>query len=82
MLSQVRRLVVITFHSLEDRLVKQIFRHAAASPALPTTTASLQLRTKSELLIITRRPVIADEKEVLASVRSRSAKLRAGEKIG
>jgi 16S rRNA (cytosine1402-N4)-methyltransferase len=75
------RLVVITFHSLEDRAVKQFLRHAASScvcpPGLPVCTCHHQ----PELLIITRKPIVAGEKEVLANIRSRSAKLRAGEKL-
>lgn len=76
------RLVVITFHSLEDRLVKQILRLHAAECVCPPRQPVCTCQQKSEMLIITRKPVVANEKEVLANVRSRSAKLRAGEKKG
>lgn len=74
------RIVVITFHSLEDRAVKQIFRDAAATCVCPPRQPICTCGRKPELLIITRKPVVADEQEVLANPRSRSAKLRAGEK--
>jgi 16S rRNA (cytosine1402-N4)-methyltransferase len=76
------RLVVITFHSLEDRMVKQNFRHHADACHCPPRQPLCNCGAKSELLIITKKPIVADEKEVLANMRSRSAKLRAGEKIG
>jgi 16S rRNA (cytosine1402-N4)-methyltransferase len=82
LLSPGARLVVITFHSLEDRLVKQIFRRYAAECVCPPKMPVCRCDHKREMLIITRKPLIAAEKEVLANVRSRSAKLRAGEKLG
>ncbi len=60
------RLVVISFHSLEDRIVKQTF-------------AKFKERKLGE--IITKKPLQATEKEVLTNIRSRSAKLRAFEKL-
>lgn len=81
LLSPGARLVLITFHSLEDRMVKQFFKrmasHCVCPPRLPVCTC----QKKPEFLIITRKPFVAEEKEVLANVRSRSAKLRAGEKL-
>jgi 16S rRNA (cytosine1402-N4)-methyltransferase len=75
------RLVVITFHSLEDRLVKQFLRREATSCVCPPRQPLCTCNKKSQLLIITRKPLIATGEEVLANVRSRSAKLRAGEKL-
>lgn len=75
------RLVVITFHSLEDRLVKQFLRRESASCVCPPRQPLCTCNKKSQLLIITRKPVVASGEEVLANVRSRSAKLRAGEKL-
>jgi 16S rRNA (cytosine1402-N4)-methyltransferase len=80
-LSPGARLVVITFHSLEDRIVKQILRDAAAACVCPPRQPVCTCHRRPELLIITRKPVIPDEQEVLANPRSRSAKLRAGEKL-
>lgn len=75
------RLAVISFHSLEDRIVKQWMRQAAQTripdPATPT---GFRTQTPS-LRIITRRPITADEDEVARNPRSRSAKLRIAEKL-
>ncbi|HEY9784744.1 MAG TPA: 16S rRNA (cytosine(1402)-N(4))-methyltransferase RsmH [Candidatus Obscuribacterales bacterium] len=75
------RLVIISFHSLEDRLVKQIFRQYAQGCVCPPRQPVCTCNHKPQLLIITRKPVLASDEEVLANIRSRSAKLRAGEKI-
>jgi 16S rRNA (cytosine1402-N4)-methyltransferase len=60
------RLVMISFHSLEDRLVKDAFREWG--------------REKS-FTVLTKKPVIAEEQEMLRNPRSRSAKLRSAEKL-
>jgi 16S rRNA (cytosine1402-N4)-methyltransferase len=60
------RLVLISFHSLEDRLVKDAFREAG--------------RTK-EFEVLTKKPVVAGEQEQMRNPRSRSAKMRAAEKV-
>jgi 16S rRNA (cytosine1402-N4)-methyltransferase len=75
------RLAVITFHSLEDRLVKQIFREAACACICPPRQPVCTCQKNAELLIITRKPIVAEQKEVLANPRSRSAKLRVGQKL-
>jgi len=75
------RLVVITFHSLEDRLVKQFLRRESTSCVCPPRQPLCTCNKTSQLLIITRKPVVATGEEVLANVRSRSAKIRAGEKL-
>ena len=62
------RIVVISFHSLEDRIVKRIFREYAAS-------------SQNSLRILTKKPLVPSEQEVLVNPRSRSAKLRAAEKV-
>lgn len=75
------RLAVITFHSLEDRLVKQIFREAAVACVCPPRQPICTCGKQPELLIITKKPIVAEQKEVLANPRSRSAKLRVGQKL-
>lgn len=75
------RLVLITFHSLEDRLVKDFFRLQASKCICPPRQPVCTCNKKPRLLIINRKPYCAEEKEVLANIRSRSAKLRAGEKL-
>lgn len=80
LLSPGARLVVLTFHSLEDRLVKQKFRQAAADCICPPRQPVCTCDHKSELLIITRKPLLPESSEILANIRSRSVKLRACEK--
>jgi 16S rRNA (cytosine1402-N4)-methyltransferase len=75
------RLAVITFHSLEDRIVKQFFvgrsRPCVCPPALPVCTCG----RKQTLRIVTHKPVVPGEDEVRVNPRARSAKLRVAEKI-
>ncbi len=70
------RLVVVTFHSLEDRIAKTFFadrsRVGGGSRHQPETKAA-----PPSFEVLTKRPVIADEAEIAANPRSRSAKLRA-----
>lgn len=75
------RLVVITFHSLEDRVVKQFFKTAAQSCICPPRVPLCQCHKTIDFLTITRKPITASEEELLANTRSRSAKLRAGQKL-
>jgi 16S rRNA (cytosine1402-N4)-methyltransferase len=63
------RIAVISFHSLEDRLVKQAFQEAAGD------------RYDAELRLLTRRPATAPSTETVSNPRARSAKLRAAAKI-
>ncbi len=74
------RLAVISFHSLEDRIVKQTFKEASDSLIPPPGMASLG-RKDARVTLITRKPVEATEAEIAQNPRSRSAKLRVIEKI-
>lgn len=75
------RIVVISFHSLEDRLIKQIFKEYATSCICPPKHPICTCSKEKELEIMTRKPLQPSEKETLANPRSRSAKLRAGERV-
>ncbi|KIC77169.1 Ribosomal RNA small subunit methyltransferase H [Neochlamydia sp. TUME1] len=75
------RLAVITFHSLEDRLVKNFFRFAASDKYETSGIGGMFLDKSPEAHILTRRPLVASEKEINQNARSRSAKLRVIEKI-
>lgn len=75
------RLAIISFHSLEDRIVKNAFRHAASDKE-ETWGIGGVFRTKvPEVRILTKKPIIASAEESLQNPRSRSAKLRVIEKI-
>ena len=75
------RIAVITFHSLEDRIVKNFFRdHSREWLDRPEWPAP-QRNTEYDLKVITPKPVEAGEDEQRANPRSRSAKLRVAEKI-
>lgn len=74
------RLAVITFHSLEDRLVKQAFKQLAANVVSPPGMASIEARPAT-VKLLTRKPIMPDSNELKVNPRSRSAKLRAIEKL-
>jgi 16S rRNA (cytosine1402-N4)-methyltransferase len=75
------RLVVISFHSLEDRIVKQMFREAATGCICPPKLPLCQCGREPEIEILTRRAVRPIEDEIEQNPRSRSAILRAARKI-
>jgi len=72
------RAAIITFHSLEDRMVKNFFRRGSFDE--PDENPFINTEKPSELEIITRKPIIAGEKELKANPRARSAKLRVAER--
>ena len=75
------RLAVISFHSLEDRIAKNILRFAASDKYDTSGIAGLFLDKEPVVKMITKKPIIAGEDEVKKNARSRSAKLRVVEKL-
>ena len=73
------RISVITFHSLEDRICKQIFNSYAKSKDIPKNLPILPEESLAKLKIITKKPIYPTEKELEENNRSRSAKLRIAE---
>lgn len=75
------RIAIITFHSLEDRIVKNIFKDEANDCICPKEFPICTCDKKSEIKIITRKPIEATEEELENNSRSKSAKLRVAEKL-
>ncbi|MCB9452653.1 MAG: 16S rRNA (cytosine(1402)-N(4))-methyltransferase RsmH [Anaerolineaceae bacterium] len=75
------RLAVISFHSLEDRLVKQAFKLASTDCICPPKTPICVCGHQASVRLINRKPIVAGEDEIQANPRSRSAKLRVVEKL-
>jgi 16S rRNA (cytosine1402-N4)-methyltransferase len=75
------RIVVISFHSLEDRIVKNIFNELARGCICPKSVPRCVCGKQPVVRKLTGKPVIAGQEEIAANPRSRSAKLRAAEKL-
>lgn len=75
------RLAIITFHSLEDRIVKRTFAALAKGCVCPKEFPVCMCGKKPEIKIISRKPVLPTDKEIEENSRSKSAKLRIAEKI-
>jgi 16S rRNA (cytosine1402-N4)-methyltransferase len=75
------RIVVISYHSLEDRIVKTTFAKAAKGCICPTTILKCMCNQKTRVKFINKKAIMPSEEELKANSRSRSAKLRAVEKI-
>lgn len=73
------RVVIITFHSLEDRLVKNFFRRGTFDE--PETNPFINNEPVNELKVITKKPILPTGKEMKDNPRARSAKLRIAEKV-
>jgi 16S rRNA (cytosine1402-N4)-methyltransferase len=72
---------VISFHNLEDRLVKQFMATEAKGCLCPPELPACRCGHSASLKILTRKPVTAGDEELRANPRSRSAKLRVAEKL-
>lgn len=75
------RVAVITFHSLEDRIVKQTMARHVNPCLCPPKMPICVCGKKADLKLITKKPIIASSSELAANPRARSAKLRVGEKL-
>jgi 16S rRNA (cytosine1402-N4)-methyltransferase len=80
-LKQKGRLAIISFHSLEDRIVKNIFRQNAGGCICPSNFPECRCGKSPVVKIITKKPIIPGTEESKNNPRSRSAKLRICEKI-
>ena len=74
------RIAVITFHSLEDRVVKEKFKELAKGCECPPSFPVCVCGKKPTLRVITKKPVVPSAEEIEANPRARSSKLRIGEK--
>ena len=74
------RIVVISFHSLEDRLVKKLFKYYSSECKCPTEQLICKCEP-SQIEILTKKPIIASEEEIKINKPSRSAKIRVARKI-
>lgn len=75
------RICIITFHSLEDRIIKRAFKELENPCTCPREFPVCVCNKKQEIKVITKKPVIPSEEEIANNHRSRSAKLRIAEKI-
>ena len=76
------RLAVITFHSLEDRIVKRALAEMARGCTCPPEFPVCVCGRRPRVRLVNRKPVTADEAELADNPRARSAKLRVAEKCG
>jgi len=75
------RLCVITFHSLEDRIIKNCFRKMANPCSCPASFPVCTCNKKKTVDIVTKKPVLPSQNELMSNPRSRSAKLRVASKV-
>lgn len=75
------RIAIITFHSLEDRIVKQKFASLATGCTCPREFPVCVCNNKPKITLVSRKPIVASAEELEINPRSRSAKLRVAEKL-
>lgn len=75
------RIAIITFHSLEDRIVKNAFKYLEKDCICPPSSPICTCDKKKEIKILTRKPITASDEELKENKRSHSAKLRIAEKL-
>ncbi len=75
------RLVVISFHSLEDRVVKQFMRRESRDCICPPEAPVCTCRHRATLQLVTRKPIVPTAREVADNPRARSARMRVAERV-
>jgi len=75
------RLAILSYHSLEDRMVKEAFRRDSGVCSCPPRLPTCVCGARRVLRVLTRRPIAATEAERLSNPRSRSARMRVAEKL-
>ena len=75
------RIAIISFHSLEDRIVKQAYRSLSAGCTCPRDFPVCVCGNKPKIKDLTKKPILPSEEEITVNPRARSAKLRVAEKI-
>jgi 16S rRNA (cytosine1402-N4)-methyltransferase len=75
------RVAVISYHSLEDRIVKQVFAELSATCVCPPELPVCSCGRVPVLRVVTRRPIVPSEDELARNPRARSAKLRVAERL-
>ena len=74
------RIVVISYHSLEDRVVKKFFKEKSKSCTCPPEFPECRCDTVQQLKTLTKKPILPSDEEIKENPRARSAKLRVAEK--
>lgn len=74
------RLVVLAYHSVEDRIVKTTLRRLAGHCVCPPGVAPCSCKPENTLRLVTKKPIVPDPREIAENPRARSAKLRAAER--
>jgi 16S rRNA (cytosine1402-N4)-methyltransferase len=75
------RLAVISFHSLEDRIVKEFFREQSKDVVNPPYEQLYEVEREAIIKEVNRKPIMPTDEEIKNNPRARSAKLRVAEKI-
>ncbi len=75
------RIVILSYHSLEDRIVKEHFRYETLDCICPKDFPVCKCDKEQRLNILTKKPVVPSENEIRSNIRARSAKLRVAERV-